>query len=63
MAILIATEALVTVFLGSIRLLKVILYQFWGYIWIIIGNYPKVFKKFGNITQSIAFTRQRHLSL
>lgn len=58
MAILIATETLVTVFLGSIKLFKIILYQSWGYIWIILGNYPKVFKKLVNITQSVFFMRQ-----
>lgn len=55
MAILIATETLITVFLGSSRLFKIILYQSWGDIWIIIGNYPKYL---ANITQSIVFMRQ-----
>lgn len=58
MAILLATETLVTVFSGSLRLHKVIFYQFWDYIWIIIGNYPKVFKKLENIAQSVVLTRQ-----
>lgn len=54
MAILIATETLV--FLGFVR--QIILYQSWGHIWIIIGNYPKVFKKLAILTQSVVFMRQ-----